>query len=192
MEVNLKSKLTFLPFFAPPLFKKETNSLDTQKACLNLDLPSSLKVCQQNVLGNATDETLEEQNCSHLGRSSKSSPGCASKTKQLGNLRYLIDDFLSTKSKLAEEVKEYKDLEKFLMKKKDGKAGSGVRREYQCMLCGTTKGNKTHLLDHIENAHFSKVLDNTCNVCKKRMSTKQSLRCHQQRKHAHKKPLANK
>jgi len=177
------------------IFKEETNCQDKHKACLNPDSTSSLKLCQRNVLGNVTDQILEEQTSSHLGRSSKSSPGCASKTKQLGKLRNLIDDFLSgevTKFKLAEEVKEYKDLEKFLMKKKDGKAGSGVRREYQCMLCGTTKGNKTHLLDHIENAHFSKVLDNTCNVCKKRMSTKQSLRCHQQRKHAHKKPLANK
>jgi len=173
------------------IFKKETNSLDTQKACLNLDLPSSLKVCQQNVLGNATDETLEEQKYSHLGRNSKSSPGCASKTKQLGNLRYLIDDFLSTKSKLAEEVKEYKDLEKFSIKKKDGKFGSGARVEHQCMLCGTKKRDKTHLLDHIECAHFSKVLDNTCNVCQKRMNTKESLRSHQQRKHAHKKPVAN-
>jgi len=172
--------------------KKETKSPDTQKACPNPDPTSSLKVCQQSMLGNATDEVLEEQKSSHLGRNSRSSPGCAMKTKQLGKLRYLIDDFLSSKFKLAEEVKEYKDLEKFSMKKKDGKFGSGARIEHQCMLCGTKKRKKTHLLEHIECAHFNKVLDNTCNVCEKRMSTKQSLLCHQKRKHAHKKTFANK
>ena len=176
-------------------FREETNSPDTQKTCLNPDSTSSLKLCQQNAPGNVTDEILEEQNSSQLGRNSKSSTGYPSKTKELGKLRCLINDFLSgqvTKFKLAEEVKEYKDLVKFSMKKADVKFGSGARTEHQCMLCGTTKRNKTHLLDHIENAHFSKVLDNTCNVCGRRMSTKQSLLCHHQRMHAHKKSVPKK
>ena len=170
------------------MYKEEITSSDTQKTCLDPGSTTSLERCQQSGLGYVTDKILEDHGSSHLAL--KSSPVSSTKTKQFGKLRSLIDDFLSgqvTKYEMAEEVKEYKDLEKFAMKRKDGKYGSGARMEHQCMLCGTKFRNKTHLLDHIECAHFSKVLDNKCNICGKRMSTKQSLRCHESRMHAPKK-----
>jgi len=165
--------------------KEKTNSPDNRKTCPNPDSPFSLKRCD------VKDEILEEQGIIHSGRSSKSPDRPPTKAKQLGKLRSLIDNYLGGQVTLAEEVKEYKDLEKFATKRKDGKHGSGARVEHQCMLCGSKSKNKTHLLEHIEGAHFNKVLDNKCNVCGKRMSTKQNLLLHQRRIHGPQKLDAN-
>ena len=90
-----------------------------------------------------------------------------------------------TEMKLNEscgEVKEWADLKKFVVttkKRDDGK----LRSEHKCKLCGTAAKQKGHLLDHIEGAHFKKVLDNTCTICGKKLNTNSSLRCHTNIKH---------
>ena len=157
--------------------KEKTNSQDNRKTCPNPDSPFSLKRCD------VKDEILEEQGFSHPERSSKSPDRPPTKAKQPGKLRSLIDNYLGGQVTLAEEVKEYKDLEKFVARIKDGKYGSGARVELQCMLCGSKRKNKNHLLEHIEGVHFSKVLNNKCKVCGKRSSTKQGLLFHLRKIH---------
>jgi len=158
--------------------EEKINWPENKKICPNPDSTSSLRRCD------VKDEILEEQGFGHSGRSSKSSPDRPpSKARQLGKLKSLIDNFLGGQVTLAEEVKEYKDLEKFVARIKDGKYGSGARVELQCMLCGSKRKNKNHLLEHIEGVHFSKVLNNKCKVCGKRSSTKQGLLFHLRKIH---------
>lgn len=78
-------------------------------------------------------------------------------------------------------IKEYRDLQNFVIKGEKVSQGGMCRRRYECILCGTATVNKGHLLRHIEGKHFPKVLKYTCNRCGRSQGNRESSKCHMKR-----------
>jgi len=78
-------------------------------------------------------------------------------------------------------IKEYRDLQNFVIKGEKVRQGGMCRRRYECILCGTATVNKGHLLRHIEGKHFPKVLKYTCNRCGRSQGNRESSKCHMKR-----------
>jgi len=78
-------------------------------------------------------------------------------------------------------IKEYRDLQNFVIKGEQVRQGGMCRRRYECILCGTATVNKGHLLRHIEGKHFPKVLKYTCNRCGRSQGNRESSKCHMKR-----------
>jgi len=53
---------------------------------------------------------------------------------------------------------------------------------WKCKVCGR-KGKKSHILDHIESAHFAHLFKYECSVCGKNSKTKSALRTHMNTHH---------
>ena len=75
-------------------------------------------------------------------------------------------------------IKEWKDLENFVIKGEKVILEGKCRRRHECKICGTVSVNKGHLLQHIEGKHFAKVLKYTCNRCGRSQGTRASAKSH--------------
>ena len=78
-------------------------------------------------------------------------------------------------------IKEWKDLQNFVIKGEKVILEGKGRRRYECKICGTASVNKGHLLRHIEGKHFAKVLKYTCNRCGRSQGTRASAKSHMKR-----------
>jgi len=63
-------------------------------------------------------------------------------------------------------------LENCLVRKEDG------MKDWQCVMCGKTRKSRSHMIEHVESAHYPYVFDNSCPYCEKKPSTKSALRMH--------------
>jgi len=84
----------------------------------------------------------------------------------------------------SDEVKEWKDLNRFITCKEKGKKGrNGKLSTLECALCGRTDWRRGHLMNHVEQNHFRKKFVYSCSVCGAHPSTKHALECHMRKKH---------
>ena len=78
-------------------------------------------------------------------------------------------------------IKDYKDLQNYIIKGERVSLEGRCRRRYECVICGTASVNKGHLLAHIEGKHFHRVLKYTCNRCGRSQGNRASAKSHMKR-----------
>ena len=89
-----------------------------------------------------------------------------------------------TKFKENEEVKEWKDLRRFVVISKKGNYQDGLKRTYQCTICGYSETNSaSQMQDHVETAHFKGAFKYTCPFCKKLFFSRCTLKRHERKVH---------
>jgi len=93
----------------------------------------------------------------------------------------LIKKSQSEVSNVPLRIKEYRDLQNFVIKGEKVSQGGTCRRRYECILCGIACVNKGHLLRHIEGKHFPKALKYTCNRCGRSQGNRESAKGHMKR-----------
>jgi len=88
----------------------------------------------------------------------------------------------------AVDVKEWKDLRKFVVISKRGNMLTGDRRTYQCTICGYTDGGSAAQVQmHVERAHFKGSFSYSCDQCAQQFCSKYRLDRHMREKHNRKK-----
>ena len=81
-------------------------------------------------------------------------------------------------------VKVWNDFRKFIRVKEKGKSGRhGKRSTLWCSICDHTNAQRSHLMNHIERAHFRDTFVYKCPVCGSSPTTRHALECHMREKH---------
>ena len=89
-----------------------------------------------------------------------------------------------SKFKENEEVKEWKDLRRFVVISKKGNYQDGLKRTYQCTICGCSETNSaSQMQDHVETAHFKGAFKYTCPFCEKPFFSRCTLKRHERKAH---------
>ena len=92
--------------------------------------------------------------------------------------------FDQTKLGENEEVKEWKDLRRFVVISKKGNYQDGLKRTYQCTICGCLETNSaSQMQDHVETVHFKGVFKYTCPFCEKPFHSRCTLKRHERKEH---------
>jgi len=117
-------------------------------------------------LTDSSDKTAELQESHH--RISSSGQGLIKKSQ-------------SVASNGSPGIKDYKDLQNYVIKGEKVRLKGQCRRRYECVICGTASVNKGHLLAHIEGKHFHRVLKYTCNRCGRSQGNRESAKSHMKR-----------
>ena len=83
-----------------------------------------------------------------------------------------------------EEVTEWKDLRRFVVISKRGNYQDGLKRTYQCTICGYLETNSaSQMQDHVETAHFKGAFKYKCQFCEKPFSSRCTLKRHERKVH---------
>jgi len=93
----------------------------------------------------------------------------------------LVKKSQSVASNGSPGIKDYKDLQNYVIKGEKIRLKGQCRRRYECVICGTASVNKGHLLAHIEGKHFHRVLKYTCNRCGRSQGNRESAKSHMKR-----------
>ena len=81
-------------------------------------------------------------------------------------------------------VKEWKDLRRFVVISKKGNYQDGLKRTYQCTICGCLETNSaSQMQDHVETAHFKGAFKYTCPFCEKPFQSRCTLKRHERKDH---------
>ena len=84
----------------------------------------------------------------------------------------------------GEEVNGWKDLRRFVVISKKGNYQDGLKRTYQCTICGYLETNSaSQMQDHIETAHFKGAFKYKCHFCEKPFFSRCTLKRHERKLH---------
>ena len=137
------------------------------------DPPQSVSAVVMNNNAKAEQEELEEDymgNTEGRGdREGEEGEGCRDFAEVQGGEH--LEEYQDQKDE-TDAGEDRSILEKCVVRREDGEKG------WQCVMCGKMRENKSHLIEHVECAHYPYVFKNICPHCDMQKKTTSALRKH--------------